>query len=235
MVTRSLCLLVLLALSASAQTPRIPQPESVNHNGLVGRWIVPGFQTETNAIDTSGAGNHGTIAAQLFQFLASRFGMTVNDASLQISKFNAGGARTYSFWVNPKSFSFMTVFSRRVERNEGAIYLRDPGYVQALVYNSGASQILSHSSPSTVVLNAWQHFAFTYGTDYIGKWYFNGTMVSQQAASQSAPWGYASTEPFLWLGSEGNTRYLNGAMSDFRIYNRALSADEIKRIYRGLQ
>ena len=53
--------------------------------------------------------------------------------------------------------------------------------------------------------NKWQHVAITTGT--------------------------AENASNLNIGSTQDTNYMEGYMDDIRLYNRALSADEIKRLY----
>ncbi len=63
--------------------------------------------------------------------------------------------------------------------------------------------------------------------------YINGVMIESQKASppQKAPNGRPLLiGGFLEAGSETKGRF-NGEMDDIRIYNRALSAEEVKALY----
>jgi Concanavalin A-like lectin/glucanases superfamily len=74
---------------------------------------------------------------------------------------------------------------------------------------------------------AWHHVLFTYdGT--VNRLYLDGVQVASNTnAHQSA------TPTILTIGAEPqfNFNYLNGVEDDIRIYNRALSAMEVKQLY----
>jgi hypothetical protein len=80
--------------------------------------------------------------------------------------------------------------------------------------------------------NDWVHFAVI--SDYSGasvKFYRNGELI--QTSAMTTPL-FPSTSRVRYLGSYGSSYYLYcGYLDDIRIYNRELSASEIKAIYEG--
>jgi hypothetical protein len=58
-----------------------------------------------------------------------------------------------------------------------------------------------------------------------GKSYLNGSLVGSQT-----PATYYSVSETLKIGTE-STAYFSGAIDDVRVYNRALSAQEVKQLY----
>jgi hypothetical protein len=82
--------------------------------------------------------------------------------------------------------------------------------------------------------NVWVHFAIV--ADYSGaliKWYRNGELI-QTSAMTGTPL-FPSTNRIKYLGAynASSHRITNGNLDDIRIYNRELSASEIKAIYEG--
>lgn len=86
---------------------------------------------------------------------------------------------------------------------------------------------------TTIPLNQWNHLAGTYdGTN--AKLYLNGTLVGQGNKSWNTPasiakLGYFNTST-ISTGTNSVTIYNNfftGALDDFRIYSRAISAQEV--------
>jgi hypothetical protein len=254
MVTRSLCLLFLLALSASAQTPRIPPPESVNRNGLIGRWLVPGYQTgngltPTQAWDASGKGNHGTtVASPNYGVVYSRVAMALNGSS-QYVIFPDSTTNSNPLWATVASQFTVSAWISIVQTGATqGIITRDRGastnnrFLQMWVaangkptlylaeYN-GVNPILI-SSATTLSTGVWYNLVVTYNAVDGARLFLNAAMV---AASTTKPTLTTNPAYATRIGSLVGGAFFNGALSDVRIYNRALTAAEISAIYRGLQ
>ena len=78
---------------------------------------------------------------------------------------------------------------------------------------------------------AWTLIGFTYKTGGLFKSYINGVLTQSVSAGDSP---VHSTTTDLWIGGaswSGGQYFLNGLIGEVRIYNRALSAEEIKRLY----
>jgi hypothetical protein len=237
MVTRSLCLLFLLALSASAQTPHIPPPESVNRNGLVGRWLVPGYQTgngptPTQVRDASGNSNHGTTVN------SPNYGVIYLRPSMTFT-----GSAQYVTLGNPSALNItappMTLCAW-IRRSDASNNPRDilghgnQGYVWYLANGKLVlgKQNVSGSAIGTRVIadNAWHHVVTVYSGSVVYH-YVDGVLDSSPSFSKTF-----SNGNNLYLGADSTQgEYFVGNINDVRIYNRALTADEIKRIYRGVQ
>lgn len=84
---------------------------------------------------------------------------------------------------------------------------------------------------ATGIKDTWQHYAITY--DGINKisLYKDGTFIESATATLNA----ASSGTY-YIGRDGRTgsTALKGYLNDFRIYNHALSAKEVKEISKGL-
>jgi hypothetical protein len=191
------------------------------------------FPFSGNANDESGNGNHGTVYNATLT--ADRFGKPSkaydfdgdgdyidcgNDASLEIT-----GSLTLSGWIKPSTLP-----------QSGTIIYKPGGY-QVDVYNSALRFALNGSVKANNSLSGlsgtWIFFAATFDatmtTNNI-KLYVNEE--SPIVGSFDGAIG-TNTAPLL-LGiyrTSGTTFTFNGAIDEVRIYNRPLSAGEVKNLY----
>ena len=93
----------------------------------------------------------------------------------------------------------------------GMVYVQDWSY-----------SILSPSLPT----NTWQHLAVTHDGSRV-RMYVNGELVAESVIP--SPY-YSSTGYSLYIGNEiiGSPEYLNGRINEVRIWNYALSQEEIR-------
>jgi hypothetical protein len=254
MVTRYLCLLLLLALSASAQTPRIPPPESVNRNGLVGRWLVPGYQTgngpsPTKVNDASGKGNHGTtVASPNYGMIYSRMAMTLNGSSQYVSVPNATAlqiplASSFSIvlWAKTASADRQDIYKKSVDSDPsngifGFTFNGVTAHKVTFVLRGDNRAGLSYiTSTKTVNDGVWHHIVGVKdkaaGNLLI---YVDGVSSATPVTDNTTS---AMTTGSFSIGRSGddNLYYFNGSIFDVRLYSRALAPAEIALIYRGIQ
>lgn len=83
---------------------------------------------------------------------------------------------------------------------------------------------------TTFPIHQWVHIAVTL-SGRIGIIYINGTMVGRNPTIDFPPFQLGNT-PSNWIGRSQYIQdpYLHGKIDDFRIYNGALSADEVKAL-----
>jgi hypothetical protein len=231
MVTRFLCLLFLLALSASAQTPRIPPPENVNRNGLVGRFVNVGYKAQSNEYDiviSSDPKRSGRLTSSYWPTYSLMFGReSVSFNAHALSAYNGGITYTNSFPLTMSSWFYFTALD-----SGNIFYFGSSGSIPLLLVQRASSPPRMRVYVNNIYLfsteiptNRWFHFAITRGPTGTGHMWVNGqqsTAITQTAAapSQSASLRFSNAGWF---------------QHDTRIYNRALSAAEIAAIYRGLQ
>ncbi len=92
---------------------------------------------------------------------------------------------------------------------------------------AGESGNITHAASGTLALNTWRHVAVTYDGSTV-KFYLDGVEDSNTLAS-AVTIGISSDK--MQLGGDDGTSYdLTGSMHDARIYNRALSQDEISEL-----
>lgn len=88
-----------------------------------------------------------------------------------------------------------------------------------------------NSSSATVPLNTWTYIAWTEDTSGLRKIYINGNFDSQHSAQSTI---YNNTYELNIGGQYWDStlnRLLDGQISSVRVYNRALSEDEIRQNY----
>jgi hypothetical protein len=253
MVTRTLALLLLLTLSASAQTPRIPPPEAVNRNGLVGRWLVPGRSASNAHLDDSVFRHNGQpFGTNIFGLFFSRFAAQYNSTRYTslpyISPLSGATKATISLWVYPTALPSID----DIAQNAGlyyedtgaagfsrvAIFHLQSGEFAGLVRDSQTGSSFGVQTASASWLNRWTHLVLTYNslTDKMVL-YANGVAVSQNTAPKGAIYSNNTLNRFFGAYVDPGVRKscLNGVLSDARIYNVEWSSDTVKLAYRGLQ
>ncbi len=203
-------------------------------NGLVGRW---GFDeaTGTIAYDMSGNGNNGTLmnsptratsTCQVGYCLSFNGTNTVDIAATSTINFVTNGTFSISVWINPDTFS--TTWRRGIMRLEN--YLTSGyrfgfgGSGQPLFWTSQSGGTILLSGSSNLVLNKLNNLVVTYNNQQ-GNMYLNGILIASSTGT------YIAGNNTLRLGDNVNNEKFSGIMDDVRIYNRALSATEVKNLY----
>lgn len=214
-------------------------------NGLVGHWTMDGADTLTSITDRSGQGNNGyfvggatstaKVAGKLGQAL--QFGGSTKVTIADTDSLDPSTV-TISAWVYSTGGDPSATSERIVDKaNSGTI---NQGGYRLQAFNSsncggsakwgmqwynGSAQLLCGPT-ITSTTGVWTHITFTHdGTT--GRMYANGALVDSLIAA------YTTGNSFnLGLGNSNQVdRSLTGKMDDVRIYNRALSAEEIKQLY----
>jgi hypothetical protein len=202
--------------------------------------IAPGGESVAaggTAIDRSGHGNNGMLTGHAYINVA---GINLdgtddymdlgNPANLDPS---AGGVMSVAAWVKlaatPPDSSYFDVI--------GKWYSGGSSY-ELWIYNDASVYTLRFSTKASSA-NAG---IATFSSLSAGVWYF---LAGVHAGGQSYAYINAAvgatvgTETFnsstgptrLGYGNGGSSYFLNGIISDARIYNRALSANEISQLY----
>ena len=247
---RLLTLLLLgLALAVNAHS------QSFLTNGLVAYYPFDG-----NANDASGNGNNGTVLGTDWNFLPDRFGnperslflnmhsppsWTLNGAYVSAPRsasLDFGGDFTLSVWVNISSLSMTNINEYLISNgNDGATYRRVGLAVSCTSPVYGGNDDLSCAwgagfGPGYVVVPVrdswWQFVAVRSATNLT--LFKNGFPLTNYVAT-TAP----QNSPLIWLGrfqpvptaGNDNTWPLVGGIDDVRMYNRALSSNEVAQLY----
>jgi hypothetical protein len=206
-------------------------------NGLIA-W----YPLDQNASDLSGNGNHGTpqnTPEYVTQNEKSFVKFEANsdaDASgdhilIPYTSFSSLTEITISGWINFSSTSHSGGHSA------GIISFGDSHLGQIKIAAKdieGLSHFQSSNSYTRFILygikNNWVHFALT-GTQQSTAGYINGQIVDSDQALASYSGGNAAVGRDWWDNGGNTSTRLNGSLDEIRIYDRALSAEEVQALY----
>src|SRR3989338_1532014 len=230
-------------------------------NGLVGYWSFDGKDMAGNtAYDRSGNSNKGTLTNGPKRAIG-KIGQGLNfdgtdDAVDTANLTTIANNFTISAWAKfTSSANYEQIFSgcndpvgdNCTGADYDAIVLRKDATTNTITfvieYDRSGDGALIYTSSSAVPLGTWVHvvFSFDAANDDAGAlMYFNGQSVSRTRSVEGVLSKASISIPFSigWMGVGNNTltthagSVFNGPIDDVRIYNRALSGDEIKRLYR---
>ena len=205
----------------------------------VGSWSFD-EGTGTIANDSSGNNNNGiiygnptwTIDGQVNKALSFD---GVDDYVRSDNDMLLDSNQSYSVWVYPKATSslkgVLTTHNHTITSNIG-INTHNNKFSISIGYTDGTREYNTKLSNYSIITNIWTHVVLIYNADENSvSFYINGLFDSK--------WNLTKTVKFtserILVGQWSNT-YLgdypfNGLLDEARIYNRALSAEEIKRHY----
>jgi hypothetical protein len=185
------------------------------------------------AVDSSGHGNDGLISdaawtdgrsgnALLFDGATSR--VTVPHAD----KLGISAALTIEAWVQPYSSGGGQGLVVVKERDDGLAYSLysqgNAGPGAQVAVNESGSDVLAEALAG-IPLSAWTHLAMTYDGDFL-RLFVDGAQVQSTGAAGLIQ---MSEEPLLIGGSTvWPADSFHGLIDEVRIYDRALSAEEIQ-------
>ncbi|KPA12770.1 secreted protein containing LamG-like jellyroll fold [Candidatus Magnetomorum sp. HK-1] len=201
------------------------------NNGLVAYFPFVGTTSD-------GSGNGNELTSNGPTLCNDRFGNPqnaynfdgINDhMTISTSKSLEPNVISLVAWVKPIGFSG---WSTVIMKSNG-------GWTQGygLAHYTGSNDIhffinnySSVNVSASIPVLKWSHIAGVYDGKSI-KLYINGEMIDSK--SYNGEINYSSAPVTIGMGSGGNgTRYLwKGGIDDIRIYNRAISASEIKSIF----
>lgn len=204
-------------------------------SGLVGRW---GFDeaTGTVAYDMSGNGNDGTFVNSPTRATSTcQVGYCLSFSGsnyVNIQNIPQTTERTYSWW-HKISTNGSAVFPSPIAHggysNGMRVIWRDDTSDKTTVQittGSDTTPTFTLGSPTIDEVGIWYHYVLTYDGINTGKLYKNGILVDTKTNGTGTIKTTAS--PF-YIGM--SQFYWNGSVDDVRIYNRVLTATEVKNLY----
>ncbi|MCL4392438.1 LamG domain-containing protein [Patescibacteria group bacterium] len=234
-------------VSSSSGFMAVPGEEGIIdgeiQNGLVGRW---GFDEGTGTVtyDESGDGHNGTFVNgpvwQATSTCKESYCLGFNGSSTYVVNNNGGflpsggSARTIAFWGYPlPSGSYPIVIAYGCS-SEG-YGCSDSGQGKYVAVEVGASWgfrvdaetcgIVGPSVPAPQ--QAWHFFTVVFNGDNTVTFYIDGMNKS----TVTAPCTINTVNGNGFSIGAGRWGYYSGLLDDVRVYNRALSANEIDQLY----
>src|SRR3989344_5328974 len=211
------------------------QDPSLNQ-GLVGLWTfdAPDMAGVT-AYDRSGNNNNGTLTNGVKNAIGKIGQATsfdgVNDyVSIPASQNFAMANMTISMWIKANDFT----------QWRGLLYIYESAYTDYLILRNNGSGLefiiedndiakVSANTPS-LSTGSWIHIVFVQdGTNW--KFYLNGSSSTLSGTNSGYSTNHLTVNVVRIGYSSWASEYFSGLIDDVRVYNRALSPDEIKRLY----
>ena len=215
---------------------------AASRTGLIGHWSMDSNDVNgTTVYDRSGNNKNGTIGGtpttatgkigQALDFNGSSQVLSIDDSTLY--NFTATTPFTISAWVKPTAT--ITTFSHIAGRMAGSInrysiHIDSSSRFSSLVGGTtGGGYVISTNIPP---VGQWTLLTMTYD----GSSNLNGTTnylngVSVKVGSSSVISGELYSQDFT-IGRDTTTSYpFNGLIDDVRIYDYALSAQEVSELY----
>ena len=208
---------------------------AITDPNLIAWWKLDEGSGNT-ALDWSGHGNHAAIGGTP-DFVPGYDGDALDfDGStdfIDVDGQLASGTFSLTMWIRPRDIPYLSGYYAVLHNdawNAGSlhVHLRNTSSLINADINSGPA------AESATVLQAdqWYHCALTV-TDEGGnasQLYINGVLEASGSGGDGTPY----LGP-LDIGSyqNGDSRHYHGLMDDIRVYNRMLTADEVKDTMRG--
>ncbi len=210
----------------------------ISTDGLVGHWKLSG---DTN--DYSGNGNHGTLVGGV-TWAEDRMGQARgsaefdgvddyvdagNDASLDVGD----GDFTVSFWFDTTKMDGNIISDKYDDSISSAgwcIYPDSPLKRIRVRVSDGSNQVAFSGLTENLVDGSWYHGVVLRSGDNLTV-YVNGVYDGSISGVESYN---LNNNQNIFIGKQGDdnsNRFFDGLIDDVRIYNRALSEDEIKALY----
>ncbi len=208
--------------------------------GLVSHWRFDKGSGGT-AFDSVG-GNDGTLVdgptwtTTGVRNGALRFGATDNYVTTGTTGFN-GAEGTISVWIKPDPSTSQTMIIDVA--NTGATGLAIlKGTDNTLTFQWGDGTVIGRVDPTLVLTpNTWYHLAATWTNvgapkDIKGRFYING--VFEGGDTESPAIVYTGTSYIGAHRTLSSLRFFEGIIDEVRIYDRALSEEEINNLIKGI-
>jgi len=214
--------------------------------GLIAHWKFD-EGSGTTASDSSGNGNNGTLTNGPL-WITGKSGRAIQfDKIDDVVKIDAPTAfdnlpqLTISAWINPKSAG-EGGFGRIIEKADGVtnpttrgwnLYVTSSNQI-AFAANFASANLDRRSSANTLTLNQWQYVTLTWdGSSSVSgvHFYVNGNEVTYATnTSGSGTRVLDDTEDLRIGNNESGARTFDGAIDEVKVYNRALTPEEVRQV-----
>ena len=193
------------------------------NDGLLAWWPFDG-----NGLDMSENGRHST-PTNTFSYTSGKINQAIRIVGLNG---NTGGHILIPYISNIEGSDFsitLWVKEEQMHYSHGQYYIQLGGFAS---FGNTQGYTFGNSTDSTIQRNQWNHIAFVFGSSTkIG--FLNG------AIALSSSWNRPTSSSFTnsaigkhwWENGQESATRLTGQFDDVRIYDRALSAEEVQALY----
>ncbi|MEX0919024.1 MAG: LamG domain-containing protein [Candidatus Paceibacterota bacterium] len=215
--------------------------------GLIGHWTFDGKDMTPKVQDISGNGNHGALVGQTATTTTlGKIGQALSfdgaddrvSLDAHAANFDFEADYTVSFWVNPsQSLSFDTPFAANIDGNTGSAGQKYEIFFASSIsfllrVGDGTNNDQENFAVSSMTVGEWAFMTLTIDADKNVKAYKNASALSLNSGNGVVDVDSSLiTTGSVSIGSTGTGRFFPGKIDDVRVYNRALTADEVYRLY----
>jgi len=217
---------LLLIFSFASVRAAAAEPWRNPEAGLVGHWTFDDLKGST-APDQSGNANDAMIRSALQVKGVEGAGLQFDGRSTNASCGHSPSlalteALTLEAWVKLTAVDFSSFPA--VVRKDGCYALRFSGRSLGLLLWIGGTPVMLHSQKTDWLAGQWYHLAGTYDGSQM-RLFIDG---EEDGKSPQAQTGQIDVSPMnCGLGSAGGHYSLNGVLDEVRIFNRALTPEEV--------
>jgi hypothetical protein len=227
-----------LTLTKNLTVPRIGPPLDADDTPRRDRLVVE-YNTSTNPTfegavrDTSGRGLDGMFYGGA-SYNATKKALVFDgtDDYIFVGNLNnpAGAwAHSYSFWVNfdGTSDEMLVQFGKEGASKSSSLRLNSSTELIWFFNSYSTTYTCSISTAATT----WYHISAVYDGNLGMSVYINGAPLAVASSTLTTPANYDANEP-LYIGTRvSKLNWLDGSISNFKLYDCALTAEEVKTLY----
>lgn len=216
------------ALNRSAYSSEVTATTTTN------KELVACYKFENNTLDSTANLNHaatyGTISYTAGKIGSQAISLNGSNSFIQlpatVANQNELTIATWAYWNGSSSWQRIFDFGNDQTQYMFLTPRSGDGQLRFGIKNGGAEQTLNGTTPMPYL--KWTHVAITLSTTG-ARLYVNGIQIAESSTITSASF---NLNPALnYIGrSQFSDPLFNGRIDDFRVYNYALSANEIAQL-----
>jgi hypothetical protein len=223
---------------------------SATYDSSTTTWTIPDDSSNSNTGTSSGMTQANLVQSDLsFKTSISPFALDFDGTNDYIDcgdsdNFSFGNGTTdseftFSAWINADSYGSSVCILGKDQTNGNREYVLGvwSGRVRIFLKHQGGNYQQSIDSTTQLIANKWYHIAATYDgrggsnaadglTIYINGSAETPTNITKQSYTAMSN----TTSPFV-IGQYFSSAYFNGSLSNFSIWNAALTSSQVTEIY----
>ena len=201
-------------------------------DGLVAWYCLDGDAQDNSDSSNHGTLNGGTLASDRFGNSGSALYFDGKQDNITVAAPLEGSSYSFSFWVEMETMTTgvafwfgNTITSNRVS---GSVNYSHNGTNSAFWDVGAVSPPCRTEKVGKVFPTTWEHYVMTHDSaTATSTLYVDGQVLKTNTCTNIRD---LKGVP-LYIASAAGTLYFKGTMDDFRIYNRALTAQEVQLLY----
>lgn len=214
-------------------TNLVTAPTPVTLPDPVHRWSFEGnYDDSVGDVDGTAIGTPIFSSKDSIDMMKGLY-LDSNVSSINFGNLDLGQTFTMSFWVKPSDIhdNWMPILSKFNMPSSSTFWIgmhETDGVVRFGIYGNGSTESFIDSDLGAVIDNRWSHIVCSYDGN-VQKIYVNGVLEAQ-SAQLNMPLNHMSGDFIVGEQLADHNTY-KGILDDLRIYDVALDADAVGRIF----